>query len=164
MTGIILTHKTFSLHGQAFVHDTTGRLLFEASRDTLFGRTMTMRDASGKPVATLEAQPWKPDPAWQAGGQAGPFVIKRHKKSFERSYWIEQGPYDGVVIEGGFKDRAFRIRKGEQIIAEADEKQFSARTEHALRLLDDSPEALLLSSLVGIVILKDKQDARRERA
>lgn len=158
-TSLILTSKLLSLTDQRWIHDQQHNLVFEASRIGIFKRTFQLRDAQGQICATLDPQQWKPDPAWEISGQLGEFAIKRKKKSWQRYYWIESGPFDGVEIEGGYHDRAFRIRQGEHIIAEADEKSFSSSSKHTITILDDTQEHQLLVGIVSVAISKEKQQA-----
>lgn len=158
---IILSSELFSLRGQVWIKNIDGKVLFGAKRASVFSKELRIRNTSGEQLISLLPQPWKVDPSWQIGGQLGDFVIKREKKSFERSYWLESGQFDGAVIEGGSQDTAFRIRHNDKVIAQARQASLSLKSEHTIDVEDESYEALLLTSLAAIVVLKEKQASRQ---
>jgi len=136
-------------------------LLHTASRRKFFGRRVDLKDAAGSTVATLDPQAWKSDPTWLISSSGIEYAIKRKKKSFERSYWIEGGPFSGAVIEGGYFDTKFRIRLSDHIIASATENDaFSLTALHTVDVFDTSESAQILTACVGVMVVKEKQQAQ----
>ena len=153
----ILTSSLFSLRGIRWIHNQHGELQYAARRPKIFGRAIEIFDASGQVKATIDPQVWKSFPTWVISTPAYECKIKRKIKSFERSYWIEDGPFNGALIEGESLDLKYRIQWENKIIAHASAADpFSATAKHVVTVLDKSDEARLLIACVGVIIVRDK--------
>lgn len=159
----VLTSKFLSLRGQRWIHGVHGRLLFEASRPKIFGRTIELKGPLGLVAATIIPQPWKPRPTWEIRSTSGDYRIKRQIKSIERLYHIETGIFDGAVIEGGHFDRQFRIRHDDRILAQASEEAFSLVAKNVIEVMDGSEQVNILSAVVSIIISTEKQKSGANR-
>lgn len=102
-------------------------------------------------------------PTWEVIAGNDSYKIKQKIKSFERSYYVEGGLFDGVIVEGGHFDQQFRIRHGDQILAQASEEVFSMKEKHVIDVLDGSEQINLFSAVVSIIISEEKQQARANR-
>ena len=161
---LILSSKLLSLWDQRWIHDEHGVMLYESSRPKMFGRTVELKNPAGVVVATIDPQTWKSRPTWEISTANNNYAIVQNIKSYQRFYQISAGPFDGVIIEGGDFDQQFRIRLGDEILAQASEEMFSLTSKHVVNVLVDNEDIQILSAVVGIILVKEKQKSRTKQS
>lgn len=151
-----IARKLLSLLGKIQITDDAGAVLYEgAARWGWLSRPWRITQ-HGQEVAAIERKLWSFAPIWNVSTREEHFILRGKFWSWRRQVTVEGGRFDGAVLRGSLLDMDFELTRHGQTLARAEAKVLTLRTRHSIELLDDSPQAELLTAILMIHLLAQK--------
>jgi uncharacterized protein YxjI len=126
-------------------------------------RTWVVR-RGGEPAATMRRKLLAFAPTWIVEAAGGRFLLRRRLLALRRRTQVLGGPFDGAELTGSLLGLSFRLEHGGRVVARARERLLTLRERHDVELLEDTPQAELLTALLMLNLLLQKESEREEHA
>lgn len=153
-----IARKLLSLLGKIQITDDAGLVLYEgAARWAWLPRPWRITQ-HGQEVASIARKPWSFTPIWSVSTHEEHFILRGKFWSWRRHITVVGARFDGAVLQGSLLDMDFELARHGQLLARAQAKLLTLRTRHSIELLDDSPQAELLTAILMIHLLAQKSE------
>ena len=151
-----IARKLLSLLGKIHITDDAGTVLYEgAARWDWLVRPWRIVQY-GQEVASIERKLCSFAPIWTVSTREERFILRGKFWRWRRRVTVVGGRFDGAVLQGSLLDMDFELSRHGQLLARIQAKVLTLRTRHSIALLDDSPQAELLTAILMIHLLAQK--------
>ncbi|MDI4632916.1 hypothetical protein J7U46_07630 [Pelomonas sp. V22] len=158
-----IKRKLLSLKERLQILDADERLLYEATWEFAWFNPTWVLTRDGREAARLKRRLLSWLPCWEVQANGSPFLL-RTRWGWRRRVQVQGGPLDGAELRGGLLDMSFELERSGRILARADAKWLSLRERHVIELLDESPEAELLTAVMMVTVLLQKSESASSSA
>jgi uncharacterized protein YxjI len=161
---LTVDRKLFSWWRQVHrVLDERGQALYEMSWRWSWPARTWVVSRGGRPVAAMRRKLLAFAPTWIVEAAGARFLLRRKLLALRRRTQVIGGPFDGAELTGSLLGLSFRLERGGRLVARARERILTLRERHDVELLEDTPEAELLTALAMLNLLLQKEAEREER-
>lgn len=161
---LTVAQKLLSLKERFQIYDDGDQVVFDCSWRFAWINARWVLTREGRDVAVFRKRVWSIGSKWDVQSDLGDFLMRRKILSFRRRIFVEGGPLDGAEFSGGLFDLSFVLEHKDAMLAKAHAKILTLRERHVVEVLDDRPEAELLTAILMTCLLVEKHQERATRA
>jgi uncharacterized protein YxjI len=150
--------RLFDVRNDYWVETTAGRTVFQVDgRAVRVGGTLTIRDAGGVAVATMQepAAPTHDTVRIERPGRPAATVTRSRVTPGPDGYLVEADDVGTIDVRGDLVDHEYTFESGGRTIAEVSKRWMTVRDTFGVRVEPGADTALVLAAVVALDALAD---------
>ena len=161
---LTVSNKFFSLRGQIGIVDSSSKELLYVAKGKLFSFTSPWRIYNSQDVEVSKVRKliFSFTKGWIISGKLGDFTIKKKFWSWNRTYLVNGGKYNGATIKGSFTDIRLEVTHNSKWIISTEEHLFSMNQAHSLTVFEDNVDDENFAAILMVILMTDKKEEKEE--